>query len=183
MATIHASKGLEYDAVIVCGAGSAQMPHPKSTDPEAFEEERRLMYVAVTRARQRLYLTLAQSRMLHGQTRYAIKSRFFDEIPEPLLKWLTPRVQAFQAPNRVYGTNAEAYQSESVLAASHRTPPQKSRDLSGFRIGQLVRHARFGEGVIVAAQGSGEDAKIQINFGAGVGMKLLMLSMAKLEPV
>ncbi|MBS1208755.1 MAG: helicase [Proteobacteria bacterium] len=182
--TVHAAKGLEFDAVFITGVEDGLFPHEQSmNDADSLEEERRLMYVAVTRARARLYLTLAQSRMLHGQTRYAIKSRFFDEIPEALLKWLTPRVQAFQAPNRGYGANAEAYQSESVLAASHRTPPQKSRDLSGFRIGQLVRHARFGEGVIVAAQGSGEDAKIQINFGAGVGMKLLLLSMAKLEPV
>jgi DNA helicase-2/ATP-dependent DNA helicase PcrA len=184
--TVHAAKGLEFDAVFITGVEEGLFPHEQSMNELAsLEEERRLMYVAVTRARQRLYLTLAQSRMLHGQTRYAMKSRFFDEIPEPLLKWLTPRVQAWSAPSRFgSGQNAApAYQNESVLAASHRSPPQKSRDLDGLRIGQLVRHPKFGEGVIVAAQGSGEDAKVQINFGAGVGMKLLMLSMAKLEAV
>ncbi|MDP5240334.1 3'-5' exonuclease [Uliginosibacterium sp. 31-16] len=184
--TVHAAKGLEFDAVFITGVEDGLFPHEQSmNDVASLEEERRLMYVAVTRARQRLYLTLAQSRMLHGQTRYAIKSRFFDEIPEQLLKWLTPRVQAWSAPSRFGGAQGSTptYQSESVFSAAQRTPPQKSRDLDGLRIGQLVRHAKFGEGVIVAAQGSGEDAKVQINFGAGVGMKLLMLSIAKLEAV
>lgn len=134
------------------------------------------MYVAVTRARKRLYLTLAQSRMLHGQTRYAMRSRFFDEIPEALLKWLTPRAQPGFGAGRYYSA------STPVSAPSAPVPPQKNRDLAGFRIGQLVRHAKFGEGVIVSAEGSGQDAKLQINFGSA-GVKWLLLSLAKLDPI
>lgn len=130
------------------------------------------MYVAVTRARKRLYLSLAQSRMLHGQTRYAVKSRFFDEIPEGLLKWLTPRIQ------QGFGQHYTPSRQDAFSAPATRQP---SRDLSGFRIGQQVRHAKFGSGVIVSAEGSGADARVQVNFGAGGGMKWLALSVAKLE--
>ncbi|QSI77784.1 UvrD-helicase domain-containing protein [Niveibacterium microcysteis] len=171
--TVHAAKGLEFDAVFLTGVEEGLFPHENSIqETDGLEEERRLMYVAVTRARKRLYLTLAQSRMLHGQTRYSLKSRFIDEIPPQLIKWLTPR----QAAARYYEPSQES---------AHRTPPRASsvpsRDLGGFRIGQLVRHAKFGEGVIVSAEGSGGDAKVQINFGGAHGIKWLMLAMAKLE--
>ncbi len=171
--TVHAAKGLEFDVVFLSGCEEGLFPHENSiVEQDGLEEERRLMYVAVTRARKRLYLSLAQSRMLHGQTRYSIKSRFIDEIPIPLMKWLTPRVSPgsirYYEPSRVSGDTVP------------RTASSQSRDLGGFRIGQLVRHARFGDGVIVSSEGSGSDAKVQINFGAA-GMKWLMLSMAKLE--
>ncbi|MDB5813171.1 MAG: helicase [Rhodocyclales bacterium] len=180
--TVHAAKGLEFDMVFISGLEDGLFPHENSiTSLEGLEEERRLMYVAVTRARKRLYLSLAQNRMLHGQTRYAIKSRFFVEIPEELLKWLTPRVQqgfgAVHSPNRNYGN----YDVQDHATSRLNTPRQNGRDLGGFRVGQTVRHARFGSGVIVAAEGSGADARVQVNFGAGVGMKLLALSVAKLE--
>ncbi|WP_374511519.1 UvrD-helicase domain-containing protein [Niveibacterium sp.] len=171
--TVHAAKGLEFDVVFLTGVEEGLFPHENSIQEiDGLEEERRLMYVAVTRARKRLYLTLAQSRMLHGQTRYSLKSRFIDEIPPQLIKWLTPR----QSAARYYEPSQES---------AHRTPPRSaaapSRDLGGFRIGQLVRHAKFGEGVIVSAEGSGGDAKVQINFGGAHGIKWLMLGMAKLE--
>jgi DNA helicase II / ATP-dependent DNA helicase PcrA len=177
--TVHAAKGLEFDVVFITGVEEGLFPHEQSSnDPGGLEEERRLMYVAITRARQRLYMSLAQNRMLHGQTRYAVKSRFFEEIPEALLKWLTPRVKAWSG-NSAWGTSG----NPSNGSTSVKAHAQKSLDLAGFRIGQAVRHPKFGEGVIIAAQGTGEDAKIQINFGAGVGLKLLLLSLAKLEAV
>src|SRR5690606_6657425 len=90
--TVHAAKGLEFDSVFITGVEDGLFPHENSLlEAAGIEEERRLMYVAITRARQRLYLTLAQSRMLHGQTRYALRSRFLDEIPDAHLKWLTPK--------------------------------------------------------------------------------------------
>src|SRR5690606_38452876 len=96
--TVHAAKGLEFDAVFITGLEEGLFPHENSIlEPAGLEEERRLMYVAITRARQRLYLSLAQSRMLHGQTRYAMRSRFLDEIPEQHLKWLTPRMGSIPA--------------------------------------------------------------------------------------
>ncbi|WP_241121505.1 UvrD-helicase domain-containing protein, partial [Achromobacter xylosoxidans] len=90
--TVHAAKGLEFDAVFITGLEEGLFPHENSIlEQSGLEEERRLMYVAITRARQRLYISLAQSRMLHGQTRYAMRSRFLDEIPEQHLKWLSPK--------------------------------------------------------------------------------------------
>ncbi|MDQ7989478.1 MAG: 3'-5' exonuclease [Candidatus Dactylopiibacterium sp.] len=182
--TVHAAKGLEFDAVFITGVEDGLFPHEQSmNDPENLEEERRLMYVAVTRARKRLYLTLAQSRMLHGQTRYGMRSRFFDEIPENLLKWLTPRVQPSLGGGRYYSPGTAApTPPRNASYGGGAVPAQKSRDLGGLRIGQLVRHARFGDGVIVSAEGSGPDAKVQINFGSA-GVKWLLLGLAKLEAV
>ncbi len=94
--TVHSAKGLEFDAVFITGIEEGLFPHENSlSDADGLEEERRLMYVAITRARQRLYLSFSQTRLLHGQTRYNVKSRFFDELPESALKWLSPRHAAF----------------------------------------------------------------------------------------
>ena len=96
MMTVHSSKGLEFDAVFITGLEEGLFPHENSmSDRDGLEEERRLMYVAITRARKRLYLSLSQTRMLHGQTRYNIKSRFLDELPEASLKWISPKNAAF----------------------------------------------------------------------------------------
>lgn len=129
------------------------------------------MYVAVTRARQRLYLSLAQTRMLHGQTRYNLPSRFFEEIPAGLLKWLTPK-----AAKAGYACEPEMDAYAAPRAA------RRAQEGSGLRIGQTVEHGRFGVGVIVSAEGSGSDARVQVNFGAA-GMKWLALSVAKLTPL
>ena len=94
--TVHAAKGLEFFAVFITGLEEGLFPHENSlNEMDGLEEERRLMYVAITRARRRLYVSLAQSRLLHGQTRYGIKSRFLEELPENAVKWLTPRVAAY----------------------------------------------------------------------------------------
>ncbi len=90
--TVHSAKGLEFNAVFITGLEEGLFPHENSiAEANGLEEERRLMYVAITRARQRLYLSLAQTRMLHGQTRYNMRSRFLDELPEANVRWLTPR--------------------------------------------------------------------------------------------
>ena len=125
------------------------------------------MYVAVTRARQRLYLTHAQTRMLHGQTRYCVPSQFLEELPEELLR-------------KVGGGSAYASVAGSGLAAPTKAAPE-SASAGGFRVGQNVTHAKFGLGVIVAAEGRGAEARVQINFGAS-GMKWLALEYAKLTP-
>jgi DNA helicase-2/ATP-dependent DNA helicase PcrA len=132
----------------------------------------------VTRARQRLYLSFAQTRMLHGQTRYNLPSRFLDEVPAELVKWLTPRAGAAgfaaqDSASRSYGSSG---------ASSYGATPRCSESSggSGFRIGQNVMHAKFGLGVIINAEGSGSDARVQVNFG-NAGMKWLALSVAKLE--
>jgi DNA helicase-2/ATP-dependent DNA helicase PcrA len=94
--TIHSAKGLEFDSVFITGLEEGLFPHENSLQSnDGLEEERRLMYVAITRARKRLYLSFSQTRLLHGQTRYNVKSRFVEELPEANVRWLTPRNQAF----------------------------------------------------------------------------------------
>ena len=173
--TVHSAKGLEFNVVFICGLEEGLFPHENSLQEDrGLEEERRLMYVAVTRARERLYLCFAQTRMLHGQTRYNLPSRFLEEIPEPLLKWLTARSGA--------GPGYSGSAAVSPAPTWESTPRRRERQeaASGLRIGQSVSHARFGLGVIVNAEGSGSDARVQVNFGAQ-GMKWLALSVAKLE--
>ncbi|MDR2924654.1 MAG: UvrD-helicase domain-containing protein [Azoarcus sp.] len=178
--TVHAAKGLEFDIVFLSGLEEELFPHWNSLfeSVSGLEEERRLMYVAVTRARERLYLSWAQSRMTRGQVQYNLRSRFFDEIPPELLKPLTPPAHLTHGyGGGHWGGSASRHPSVSALQA----PPRPSRELpGGLRIGQNVRHPAFGYGVILAAEGSGKDAKLQINFG-DAGVKWLLLSAAKLE--
>src|SRR2546422_543702 len=163
--TVHSAKGLEFHAVFITGLEEGLFPHEQSVlEDDGLEEERRLMYVAITRARTRLYLSFAQTRMLHGQTRYNVASRFLDELPEEAVKRLTPRPG-----------HAKFDDVAWVPAKSYKTKTPGH----GFRIGQSVLHPKFGQGVIVNAEGSGTDARLQINFGKQ-GMKWLALEYAKL---
>ena len=178
--TVHSAKGLEFNVVFISGLEDGLFPHENSLTEtrdgkSGLEEERRLMYVAVTRARQRLYLSFAQTRMLHGQTRYNLPSRFLDEVPGELVKWLTPRAGKG-------GFAAQDSGSRSCAASAFGSTPRRSESSGGggFRIGQSVMHAKFGLGVIINAEGGGSDARVQVNFG-NAGMKWLALSVAKLE--
>jgi len=174
--TVHSAKGLEFNQVFITGLEDGLFPHENSImEKDGLDEERRLMYVAITRARQRLYLSFAQTRMLHGQTRYNMKSRFFDELPEVVLKWLTPQISA---------RRGNLWQGDDDFAAVARPAYAKAKAAqdSGYRIGQNVSHAKFGAGVIVNSEGSGQDARVQVNFGRN-GVKWLALAYAKLEPV
>ena len=165
--TVHSAKGLEFHTVFVTGLEEGLFPHENSLNEyDGIEEERRLAYVAITRARRRLYLTHAQSRMLHGQLRYNVASRFLDEIPAGMVQWLSPKRGHFAA-------------EPEVLA--ERSAAGRSRDDSGWRIGQSVKHSRFGLGVIIDAEGRGTDARVQVNFREG-GVKWLALEYAKLQP-
>ncbi|HWU34059.1 MAG TPA: DNA helicase II [Methylovorus sp.] len=168
--TVHAAKGLEFRTVFISGLEEGLCPHEQSLyETNGLEEERRLMYVAVTRARQRLYLSHAQSRMLHGQVRYGISSRFLDEIPEALLKRLNTRA----SPGRGgYG--------ESPVSQAATSSEQKNS--MPWKIGQAVAHSKFGQGVVVNYEGNANDMRVQVNFGSE-GMKWLMLEYAKLEKV
>ncbi|MDR2112494.1 MAG: UvrD-helicase domain-containing protein, partial [Candidatus Accumulibacter sp.] len=168
--TVHAAKGLEFDAVFITGLEQGLFPHENSTaERSGLEEERRLMYVAVTRARKHLYLTHAQTRLLHGQTRYCVPSLFLEELPENLLRPVGPRPD--HAP-------AARFAAERHAGAARGGEPES---IGGFHIGQNVQHPRFGLGVIVDAEGSGSNTCVQVNFGAH-GMKLLDLKYAKLTP-
>ena len=188
--TIHSAKGLEFDCVFISGLEEGLFPHENSSsDLDSLEEERRLMYVAITRARKRLYLSFSQTRMLHGQTRYNVKSRFFDELPESALRWITPRNQSFGSGfAREYGAAwARGSGLHSIVGTGRgdarpasAPPPQAASH--GFRPGQGVFHTKFGEGVVITIEGSGDDARAQVNFGRH-GLKWLALGIAKLTPV
>ncbi len=192
--TVHSAKGLEFDVVFLTGLEEGLFPHENSlSDADGVEEERRLMYVAITRARQRLYMSFSQTRMLHGQTRYNVKSRFFDELPGSALKWLTPQSAAFRSGYaRDYqaawarGTGLHgivgAGRVDAQVPFSPRADAAPSHGGPQFRSGQTVFHNKFGEGVIVTLEGSGDDARAQVNFGRH-GLKWLALSVAKLTPV
>ena len=174
--TVHSAKGLEFHAVFITGLEEGLFPHEQSTtEDDGLEEERRLMYVAMTRARTRLYLSFSQTRLLHGQTRYNVVSRFVDEIPKEVLKWLTPRLGFGARPGRL---DAKAWAAAEPPARYAAKPAQAAG--SPFRIGQSVVHPKFGEGVVVNAAGQGADARLMINFGRH-GMKELLLAYAKLE--
>ncbi len=166
--SVHAAKGLEFDVVFITGLEQGLFPHENSVNQgrEGLEEERRLMYVALTRARQRLYVSCAQTRMLHGQTRYCVPSSFLEEIPEQLLLKLNKKAES-----------ASAVPAFGAFGGGYAEPAT-----SGLRIGQTVEHAKFGIGVIVSTEGRGADARVQVNFG-GSGMKWLALEYAKLTPV
>ncbi len=190
--TVHSAKGLEFDAVFITGIEEGLFPHEQSlSDADGVEEERRLMYVAITRARQRLYMSFSQTRMLHGQTRYNVKSRFFDELPEGALKWITPKAQGFGSGfAREY---QQAWQRGSglsgIVGAGRATSPPPAPPMlrsspapGGLRLGQSVFHTKFGEGVVMTLEGSGGDARAQVNFGRH-GAKWLALAIAKLTPI
>ena len=202
--TVHAAKGLEFDCVFITGLEEGLFPHENSlSSTDGLEEERRLMYVAVTRARRRLYLSHSQTRMLHGQTRYNIRSRFFDEMPEHTLKWLSPKAglpaQRWGADGGFErrGERAGGWQewagtpnaSSAGRGGSMASAPVPTRTQAAaegpnawVRSGMQVFHTKFGEGTVLALEGSGEDARAQVNFPRH-GVKWLALSVAKLTPV
>ncbi|PVY56512.1 MULTISPECIES: UvrD-helicase domain-containing protein [unclassified Simplicispira] len=188
--TVHASKGLEFDAVFIGGMEEGLFPHENAiSDKGGLEEERRLMYVAITRARKRLYLSHSQTRMLHGQTRYNPRSRFFEELPESALKWITPKQQGFGsfAPHSgagsAYPSSARgSFGFKSETFASPPVPVQKAAPAHGLRAGMAVFHNKFGEGKVLAIEGTGDDARAQVSFPRH-GTKWLALSVAKLTVV
>ncbi|MGS0743004.1 UvrD-helicase domain-containing protein [Glaciimonas sp. GG7] len=179
--TVHSSKGLEFEAVFITGLEEGLFPHENSQKEDAsVEEERRLMYVAITRAKKRLYMSFSQTRMLHGQTRYNLRSRFFDELPPESLKWLSPKLKPPQQ-NNWFAHPKAAWVDTPQTGANSIANKFAKKDV-GWRIGESVAHQKFGEGVIVNIEGDSDGARAQINFGKH-GMKLLDLGIAKLEKV
>jgi len=182
--TVHSSKGLEFHSVFLSGLEEGLFPHDNSrNEAGGLDEERRLMYVALTRAQRRMYLSFTQSRMMHGQTRYNIPSRFLKEIPENLLKFLHP-VQEPADTGRLSGE--KNYRAGALISDSK---PRMKGSASGildsnnskWSIGQNVLHAKFGEGIIVNCEGGVSDGRVQVKFSQ-YGIKWLSLEYAKLTP-
>lgn len=163
--TLHSAKGLEFPLVFMTGVEEGLFPSQRSVDDVAkLEEERRLAYVGITRAMRQLYITYAESRRLHGQENYPMPSRFIREIPSELMQEVR------------LGTKV----SRPVVNAHAATSGLQKKAEGGFKMGQRVSHGKFGEGVVLNHEGSGAQARVQVNFAA-VGSKWLMLAYAKLD--
>ncbi|MFZ9645345.1 MAG: UvrD-helicase domain-containing protein [Fluviibacter sp.] len=176
--TVHSAKGLEFSAVFIVGLEQGLFPHENAMMArDGLEEERRLMYVAITRARQRLYLCHAQTRMLHGQTRYCLPSSFLDELPEALLQRINT-VPAWSAGS--YNTGWSDAPAVDMATRVSARAAGAAESAGGFHVGQSVVHAKFGAGVILSAEGRGDEARVQVRFGQA-GTKWLALAYAKLE--
>ncbi len=160
--TLHSAKGLEFDLLFLCGLEDGLFPHQRSlNDNDGLEEERRLCYVGITRARKVLYLTYAEQRRLHGIDNFAVPSRFIREIPNELLAEVRPTV--------------------AVSRPIYRRRDQENGERrSGVRLGQRVRHRKFGEGVVLNSEGAGSHARVQVNFESA-GTKWLVVAYANLE--
>ena len=164
--TMHSAKGLEFPLVFLSGMEDGLFPHQRSiADPHGLEEERRLCYVGITRAKQTLYVTYAEQRRLHGMDNYSQPSRFISEIPAEHVEEVRPRVQVSRP---------------MQAGASSRRARSAPGNEAGIRLGQRVRHRKFGDGVILNCEGQGAHARVEVNFETA-GTKWLVLSYANLE--
>jgi DNA helicase-2/ATP-dependent DNA helicase PcrA len=184
--TLHAAKGLEFPTVFIVGLEEGLFPSERAAfDADRLPEERRLCYVGVTRAMQRLYLTHAESRRIFGHTSYRDPSRFLSELPPEALEDVRPRI----AVSRPLFTPATpgSYRNRPVVEAQEtRRRSRAAAPLSGedapMRLGARVRHPKFGEGTILRFEGTGESRQVHVNF-ENVGQKILMFELARLEQV
>ena len=162
--TMHSAKGLEFPLVFLCGMEDGLFPHQRSiADPGGLEEERRLCYVGITRAKQILYMTYAEQRRLHGMDKLSHPSRFIAEVPDEFIEEIRPRVQV----------------SRPVRSA-RRSKSSALQEHPGIRLGQRVRHGKFGDGVILNCEGQGAHTRVEVNFETA-GTKWLVLSYANLD--
>tara|TARA_B100000446_G_scaffold140911_1_gene133450 strand:- start:98 stop:2308 length:2211 start_codon:yes stop_codon:yes gene_type:complete len=167
--TLHSAKGLEFPLVFLAGMEEGLFPHRMSMDKIAsLEEERRLCYVGITRAKSKLYLTHAESRRLHGEVNLCRPSRFIKEIPKQLIDEI--RLKTTVSRTKVHRRNG----MHDSLSSGAEIPQTE------ISLGQRVAHGKFGEGVVLNYEGQGSNARVQVNFDAA-GSKWLVLSYAKLE--
>jgi DNA helicase-2/ATP-dependent DNA helicase PcrA len=164
--SLHSAKGLEFPLVFMAGMEQGLFPHMRSLeDPARLEEERRLCYVGITRARKKLYLTLAEQRRLHGKDQYNPPSKFIGELPAELLEEIRPRMNV----------SMPVYQSAPVNRFSEEND-------TGISIGQAVKHGKFGVGIVLDHEGRGNSARVQVNF-EDAGSKWLVLAYANLQAI
>ena len=169
MMTLHTAKGLEFPTVFLCGMEENLFPHSRSVnEPSGLEEERRLCYVGITRAMKQLFMSYAESRRMHGMDSHYSPSRFIREIPPELLEEIRPRIQV----------------SRPVYSSSYSYTPRPSNLMedapNGIKLGQRVKHGKYGEGVVLKFEGDGSHARVEVRFERQ-GTKWLMLAMANLE--
>jgi DNA helicase-2/ATP-dependent DNA helicase PcrA len=174
--TLHAAKGLEYPVVFLTGLEDGVFPHLRTLGDQAeLQEERRLAYVGITRARQRLYVSRATMRMAWGQTSYNPPSRFLEELPEHLMDWR--RLSALSSVAPATSRAADRVSASPVLA--RRAPGL--RQVPHLEVGDRVNHDAFGLGTVTATRGAGEQAQAEVDFGGTTGAKWLLLRYAPVE--
>jgi DNA helicase-2/ATP-dependent DNA helicase PcrA len=168
--TMHSAKGLEFPLVFIAGMEDGLFPHQRSVEEAGgrLEEERRLCYVGMTRAREQLYLTYAEVRRMHGSENFCRPSRFIDELPSGLVDEVRPRMGT----SRPYQSPQSPRRGPSGGLSDSRWP---------FKLGATVLHPKFGEGTVLAFEGAGEHTRVHVNFPA-VGAKWLVLAYANLQP-
>jgi DNA helicase-2/ATP-dependent DNA helicase PcrA len=168
--TMHSAKGLEFPLVFIAGMEDGLFPHQRSVEEAGgrLEEERRLCYVGMTRAREQLYLTYAEVRRMHGSENFCRPSRFIDELPSGLVDEVRPRMGT----SRPYQSPQSPWRGPSGGLSDSRWP---------FKLGATVLHPKFGEGTVLAFEGAGEHTRVHVNFPA-VGAKWLVLAYANLQP-
>jgi DNA helicase-2/ATP-dependent DNA helicase PcrA len=180
--TLHAAKGLEFPTVFVVGLEEGLFPSEHSAfDADRLPEERRLCYVGLTRAMQRLYLTHAESRRIFGRTSYREPSRFLSELPPEAVEDVRPRISVSRP---LYASNRIALAAPAdgdVQRRRSRAVPIPGEELP-MRLGARVRHPKFGEGTVLRFEGQGESRQVHVNF-ENVGQKILMYSLARLEQI
>ena len=170
--TLHTAKGLEFPLVFLCGMEEGLFPHKMSIqEPERLEEERRLCYVGITRARQQLFITCAERRRLHGTETYAVPSRFINEIPSELVREVRPRASVTRPMSATHHHFVGDTQNDT-----------RDDNIIRPRLGQRVRHGKFGDGTILSYEGDGDRARVQVNFKTS-GSKWLVMAYANLQMV
>ncbi len=188
--TLHAAKGLEYGVVFIVGLDDGLLPHSRTfTEPEEMEEERRLFYVGITRAKNQLYLLRATERRRYGSTDWMLPSRFLDDIPSELMMGKSriggsvsrssarPQARWTSSSSARKSTSPQRPQPKPFDKVQGKPAPVKE---STYRMGTKIRHPEFGEGIILNSRTDGEDEIVTIVFES-VGIKRLAVSLAKLE--
>lgn len=180
--TVHAAKGLEFPVVFLVGMEESIFPSDMSSmaGSDEIEEERRLAYVAVTRAKKQLYITRAKTRMLFGQTRFNQPSRFIREIPENLLERTGETLKSFSAPIGNAASQAKSQPSRGFTSVPKVSAP--ARNTTVFNVGDTVNHKAYGEGIVLSARPMGNDTLLEIAF-TNAGTKKIMANFAKVEKV
>jgi DNA helicase-2/ATP-dependent DNA helicase PcrA len=178
--TLHSAKGLEFPVVFLAGMEEGVFPHARSMQQDSqMEEERRLAYVGVTRAREQLFLSYAVRRTIFGNTQFGSPSRFIKEIPREMLQGMQgTRLPGQPKPDEGYVIGSGVGRTPALATK----PPVLASAPSPFKVGEKVKHAIFGQGVVVSVSGGGEEAQVSVAF-PNVGIKKLVAKYAKLEKV
>ncbi len=178
--TLHAAKGLEFPVVFITGLNDGLLPHSRSfEDPEAMQEERRLFYVGITRAKDQLFLTYSQNRSAFGYSDPVIPSRYLDEIPSTLID----EIQTSRSPHRSYAAvkeHPERWESTSFDRNSRKNQRHTTTQ-PNFSPGMRVNHPLWGEGMVLSCKIQDEDEIVDVFFGGEIGLKHLAASLARLE--